>query len=722
MASESSRIGLFTNAEVTTRGRPVLRRNEVECFLLSSVDLDSEDDPPRFTSLRWKKLSIIGDLQLQQQLKVELMISSRWCCGVGYISFRSVVLKVEKTNLPHGSATIGSVASSSKVVYPDTAQMIVYDPTKKSEFSSSVKPMAASASNTFQSNVTATATHVSANTFDEIPKTTPPALLAFLANLPHVDGYDDVRKRRLVLFPISSWLRAIFRRMRTYGGGNRLLALRDARGDWNEFRAVNKLVKLRGIITAAVTSWSVPCEVLQSPLLKTSYDEDETETVSVDVGTKVVEPNEIPRVRHDYTLLSLSYLSSSARLAPRPCHVYHPIKALAGAKEIRDEGPKQLGVEPKSRSFVAETKTDRPELNAIAEIVRKLDGDCRPDRPCAWFKSPLCGLILGTNLGDLMLLAERIAMKKLYGDLAEMDNNGSTRDLIEVTHLRLHSSQKDVTSISLMSNSLHKIERCSRKRVFIGNCYAINPERLIEWFPSLRSLILKGKPHFTGFKLVPYEWVLRSLRLCRAPTLPARNGWRLKSRRAKEATGPPSQQSKARKSPALPEAEQARAAFSTRVMLIRPLPLRFFAARFDDLEPIAPVRVWLRRLRSINRHISSLIRFVGRNVEPFRERLVAIVSTGCAHGSGFFFFAGPSVAVIAILLIHITDVKTIVLLAKKLSSISRSGGDHGGRGGGRGGGGHEDHVGMERRRMRGIEKMWNGSSTSDMETMDLGLF
>ncbi|CAF1771927.1 unnamed protein product [Brassica oleracea var. botrytis] len=189
MASESSRIGLFTNAEVTTSGRPVLRRNEVECFLPSSVDLDSEDDPPRFTSL-----SIIGDLQLQQQLKVELMVSSRWCCGVGYISFRSVVLKVEKTNLPHGSATTLSgvdkiiVASSSKVVYPDTAQMIVYDPTKKSEFSSSVKPMAASASNTFQSNVTATATHVSANTFDEIPKTTPPALLAFLANLPHIDG------------------------------------------------------------------------------------------------------------------------------------------------------------------------------------------------------------------------------------------------------------------------------------------------------------------------------------------------------------------------------------------------------------------------------------------------------------------------------------------------------------------------------------------------------
>ncbi|KAG7592045.1 Tetratricopeptide-like helical domain superfamily [Arabidopsis thaliana x Arabidopsis arenosa] len=96
--------------------------------------------------------------------------------------------KVGKTNLPHGPVAIGSVASSSKVVYPDTSQMVVQDPTKKSEFASSANPVAASASNTFPSIVTATATHGSASTFDEIPKTTPPALLAFLANLPIVDG------------------------------------------------------------------------------------------------------------------------------------------------------------------------------------------------------------------------------------------------------------------------------------------------------------------------------------------------------------------------------------------------------------------------------------------------------------------------------------------------------------------------------------------------------
>ncbi|KAL1224078.1 Cleavage stimulation factor subunit 77 [Cardamine amara subsp. amara] len=96
--------------------------------------------------------------------------------------------KVEKTNLPHGPAAIGSVASSSKVVYPDTSQMVVYDPTKKSDFASSGNLVAASASNTFPSNATSIATHGSASTFDEIPKTTPPALLTFLANLPIVDG------------------------------------------------------------------------------------------------------------------------------------------------------------------------------------------------------------------------------------------------------------------------------------------------------------------------------------------------------------------------------------------------------------------------------------------------------------------------------------------------------------------------------------------------------
>ncbi|KAL0643244.1 hypothetical protein Bca4012_041534 [Brassica carinata] len=108
----------------------------------------------------------------------------------------------------------------------------------------------------------------------------------------------------------------------------------------------------------------------------------------------------------------------------------------------------------------------------------------------------------------------------------------------------------------------------------------------------------------------------------------------------------------------------------------------------------------------------SSIGYLGR---PLNIESTFRVSTGCAHGFGFFFFAGPSVVVIAILLIHITDVKTIVLLAKKLNSISRSGGDHDGRGGGRGGGGHEDHVGMEKKKnardRKDVEWFVDGSGT-----------
>lgn len=68
------------------------------------------------------------------------------------------------------------------------------------------------------------------------------------------------------------------------------------------------------------------------------------------------------------------------------------------------------------------------------------------------------------------------------------------------------TSHKDRNAISLVCKSWYKIERYSRQKVFIGNCYAINPERLLRRFPCLKSLTLKGKPHFADFNLVPHEW------------------------------------------------------------------------------------------------------------------------------------------------------------------------------------------------------------------------
>ncbi|CAN4101954.1 unnamed protein product [Withania somnifera] len=68
------------------------------------------------------------------------------------------------------------------------------------------------------------------------------------------------------------------------------------------------------------------------------------------------------------------------------------------------------------------------------------------------------------------------------------------------------TSDKDRNSISLVSKSWYEAERCCRRSVFIGNCYAVSPSILIRRFPDIRSITIKGKPHFADFDLVPQGW------------------------------------------------------------------------------------------------------------------------------------------------------------------------------------------------------------------------
>ncbi|KAF6137993.1 hypothetical protein GIB67_041866 [Kingdonia uniflora] len=65
---------------------------------------------------------------------------------------------------------------------------------------------------------------------------------------------------------------------------------------------------------------------------------------------------------------------------------------------------------------------------------------------------------------------------------------------------------RDRNVVSLVCKSWYRMESLSRERVFVGNCYAISPERVIERFPNVRALTLKGKPHFADFNLVPHDW------------------------------------------------------------------------------------------------------------------------------------------------------------------------------------------------------------------------
>ncbi|KAK9276386.1 hypothetical protein L1049_005919 [Liquidambar formosana] len=67
-------------------------------------------------------------------------------------------------------------------------------------------------------------------------------------------------------------------------------------------------------------------------------------------------------------------------------------------------------------------------------------------------------------------------------------------------------SHQHRNSISLVSKTWFKVERLSRHRVFVGNCYALTPQRLIARFPRVRALTLKGKPHVADFNSVSPHW------------------------------------------------------------------------------------------------------------------------------------------------------------------------------------------------------------------------
>ena len=68
------------------------------------------------------------------------------------------------------------------------------------------------------------------------------------------------------------------------------------------------------------------------------------------------------------------------------------------------------------------------------------------------------------------------------------------------------TSHKDRNSVSLVCKAWYKAEGWSRRKVFIGNCYAASPSNLTKRFPKLISLEMKGRPRFTDFGMVPSTW------------------------------------------------------------------------------------------------------------------------------------------------------------------------------------------------------------------------
>ncbi|XP_044468696.1 cleavage stimulation factor subunit 77 isoform X3 [Mangifera indica] len=112
---------------------------------------------------------------------------------------KNVNKKVDKTAFPNGPGVVGTdrspsslasnSAASAKVIYPDTSQMAIYDPRQKPGIGIAPGTIASGAAPNNMSNpMVAMVGGGAINTFDDILKATPPALVAFLANLPAVEG------------------------------------------------------------------------------------------------------------------------------------------------------------------------------------------------------------------------------------------------------------------------------------------------------------------------------------------------------------------------------------------------------------------------------------------------------------------------------------------------------------------------------------------------------
>jgi hypothetical protein len=52
-------------------------------------------------------------------------------------------------------------------------------------------------------------------------------------------------------------------------------------------------------------------------------------------------------------------------------------------------------------------------------------------------------------------------------------------------------AQRDRNAVSLVCKVWYEVERLSRRDVFVGNCYAVRPERVVLRFPNVRALSVK---------------------------------------------------------------------------------------------------------------------------------------------------------------------------------------------------------------------------------------
>lgn len=85
-------------------------------------------------------------------------------------------------------------------------------------------------------------------------------------------------------------------------------------------------------------------------------------------------------------------------------------------------------------------------------------------------------------------------------------------DIVLETVLQFLDAPRDRSAASLVCRSWHRAESATREAVAVRNILAASAARTARRFPRARSLLLKGRPRFADFNLLPPGWAASAFR------------------------------------------------------------------------------------------------------------------------------------------------------------------------------------------------------------------
>lgn len=102
-------------------------------------------------------------------------------------------------------------------------------------------------------------------------------------------------------------------------------------------------------------------------------------------------------------------------------------------------------------------------------------------------------------------LAAAVNIRTAVGDYLSPYPDQVLENVLENVLIFL-TSRRDRNAVSLVCKSWYRAEALTRSELYIGNCYSVSPRRATDRFKRVRSVVLKGKPRFADFGLIPQGW------------------------------------------------------------------------------------------------------------------------------------------------------------------------------------------------------------------------